>query len=343
MNEREDNDKYEEEGEYHFTEDQVNYEPEEEAKEKPAATDWRNTLTTKASQNRRFIVGGLVFIVLLFVVYKVLMPASNNPSTQFTQTTAPTTHKNIASAPPAPTPTTTPPTVTQNTSQPGVNQVPNQPATQTPQVAGTTIPVNQPNPLAAPSPQEQVAAITATQQPYGSPLPNAQGGAITTISTSTTTTATPDKVTMLEQENARLMNMLQSDNAQKIAEQQTQNSALQSKIQDLNNRIAMLESNLVKMTQMLQTASRPSPLPAPPCMAPCAVPKALGPRIAYTVQAIIPGRAWLKSDVGDTITVAEGDVLRCVGRITKIDPYDGVVQIDTGNRILTLSYGVNAD
>lgn len=335
MNEREDKENYEEEGEYHFTEDQVNYEPEEEAKEKPlTATDWRSNITNKVSQNRRYVVGGLAFIVLLFVVYKVLMPASNVPPTQFTQAPPASPNKNI---------TTTAPTVKPTT--PTVAQTTDQPTTQTAQVGSTNIPVSQPNPLAAPSPQQQEqtpTAIAAIQQPSVAQMPNAQGGTMTTISTSTATTA--DKLAMLEQENSRLMNLLQSDYSQKIAEQQAQNSALQSRIQDLNNRIAMLESNLVKMTQMLQTANRPAPAPcAPPCATPCAVPKALGPRIAYTVQAIIPGRAWLKSDVGDTITVAEGDILRCVGRVTKIDPYDGVVQIDTGNRILTLSYGVNAD
>ncbi len=61
------------------------------------------------------------------------------------------------------------------------------------------------------------------------------------------------------------------------------------------------------------------------------------------MQAIIPGRAWLKSDSGDTVTVAEGDLLKGYGRVTKIDPYDGVVTIDNGNRIVTLSYGSGGD
>jgi hypothetical protein len=63
----------------------------------------------------------------------------------------------------------------------------------------------------------------------------------------------------------------------------------------------------------------------------------------YSVQAIIPGRAWLKSDSGDTVTVAEGDMLRGYGRVTKIDPYDGIVNIDTGGKVVTLSYGMVAE
>lgn len=322
MNEREDKDRYEEEGEYHFTDDQVNYEPEEEAKETAAQSDLRSTLAAKFSQNRRIILGGVIFIILLVVVYTMLMPASTTPPTQFTAapanpTAAPT--KSVQASIPA----TAPPAA-----QVPANQTSAPAAAPIVQAAGTNIPINQPNPLAAPIPQ-------APAQPQAM---QSQG-----MTTTTTVTAPNDKLNMLEQENARLMTLLQSDYSQKIAEQQSQNSALQGRIQELTNRIAVLESNLIKMTQMLQAANRPAPPPcaAPPC--PCAAPRALGPRIAYTVQAIIPGRAWLKSDVGDTITVAEGDVLRCVGRITKIDPYDGVVQIDTGNRIVTLSYGVNAD
>jgi hypothetical protein len=63
------------------------------------------------------------------------------------------------------------------------------------------------------------------------------------------------------------------------------------------------------------------------------------PRIQYSVQAIIPGRAWLKSDNGETITVAEGDIIKGIGRVTRIDPYDGVVEINLGKRTVALSYG----
>ena len=66
------------------------------------------------------------------------------------------------------------------------------------------------------------------------------------------------------------------------------------------------------------------------------------PKIAYTVQAIIPGRAWLRSDAGDTVTVTEGDVIKDVGRITKIDPYDGIVQVNTGTKVVSLTYGNNS-
>ena len=57
------------------------------------------------------------------------------------------------------------------------------------------------------------------------------------------------------------------------------------------------------------------------------------------MQAIIPGRAWLRTENGETITVAEGDMLKSLGRVTKIDPYDGTILIDTGVKVLTLTYG----
>ena len=49
----------------------------------------------------------------------------------------------------------------------------------------------------------------------------------------------------------------------------------------------------------------------------------------------------VESESGETVTVAEGDALKGYGRIAKIDPYDGVVMIDTGTRTISLSYGVN--
>jgi hypothetical protein len=43
------------------------------------------------------------------------------------------------------------------------------------------------------------------------------------------------------------------------------------------------------------------------------------------------------------VTVAEGDILKNYGKIIKIDPYDGVVQIDAGGKIVTLSYGATTE
>ena len=71
----------------------------------------------------------------------------------------------------------------------------------------------------------------------------------------------------------------------------------------------------------------------------------IGPeiKVAFSVQAIIPGRAWLRSDNGEALTVAEGDTIKGFGRVTKIDPYDGIVEVNTGNKVVSLSYGNGAE
>ncbi len=50
----------------------------------------------------------------------------------------------------------------------------------------------------------------------------------------------------------------------------------------------------------------------------------------YTVHAVIPGRAWLKSLKGQIITVAEGDPIGNYGKILVIDAANGVVLTSSG-------------
>ena len=58
--------------------------------------------------------------------------------------------------------------------------------------------------------------------------------------------------------------------------------------------------------------------------APITTPKFDAP--SYTVHAIIPGRAWLKNNEGDILTVTDGDMLEGYGKILAIDaPSNGVI------------------
>lgn len=150
-----------------------------------------------------------------------------------------------------------------------------------------------------------------------------------------------DKITSLEQQNAKLTNTLQIDYAQKMSDYENQSVALQAKLKELNARVASMEATLNQITQMLQGNNTTKPIMGSSALAVREMEASNKP--TYTVQAIIPGRAWLKSDVGDTVTVAEGDVLKDYGRITKIDPYNGVVDIDTGAKTVSLSYGTGGD
>jgi hypothetical protein len=141
--------------------------------------------------------------------------------------------------------------------------------------------------------------------------------------------------------NERLMSQLQTEYMQKLNDYGNQNRAIQEQMTALNNRVAGLETQLNQLVQAL-THSNQGVAPAP---IPAAAPP-IGPsthtsevKIDFTVQAIIPGRAWLKSESGETVTVAEGDTIRDLGRVTKIDPYDGIVEVNTGSKVIALSYG----
>jgi len=58
----------------------------------------------------------------------------------------------------------------------------------------------------------------------------------------------------------------------------------------------------------------------------------------YYIQAIIPGRAWLKNEDGQTITVTYGDAIAGLGKVNKIDAENGVVITSSGAKIM---YGIN--
>jgi septal ring factor EnvC (AmiA/AmiB activator) len=149
-----------------------------------------------------------------------------------------------------------------------------------------------------------------------------------------------DKLAALEEQNTKLTTIVDVT-SQKLTTYEAQNAALQAKILELTTRIAGIESGLNQVSQLTQgnkpyrVATR-EPSSSSVVSSPI---KRSEPRITYTVQAIIPGRAWLKSEAGDTITVAEGDVLKSFGRVIKLDPYDGIVEVDTGSRVVTLTYG----
>jgi len=51
---------------------------------------------------------------------------------------------------------------------------------------------------------------------------------------------------------------------------------------------------------------------------------------SLTVYAIIPGRAWLKTPAGKTITVSEGDAVGEYGKVVKVDAVNGTVITSSG-------------
>lgn len=419
LNDKDPKNEGQEESEYHFSEDEeISYEVEPEAKPSAAEGGSKLSLINRLAQSKRMLISGAAFLLLIFVVYKMITPTSTAPSTDITAV-ATTGRSAMPTQPPAEVPSKAPaqapqmpvqatqqmPQVAPETS-PQVAQVPQAsqpsvapgltpapvvasqppaavssptsgaPLQPSPTVGAQVVPPQSPvvsqtasEPLTV-SPTELTPQVSAqpqasfvpsgsvqstAQQPQqaaqnaeASPQPVGMPSVIPVQSPIPTTVAMQSgtfsnqlppsdeaKLASLQANSERLMTQMQADYAQKLSEYAAQNKALQDQMQTLNSRVAGMES---QMAQLLQALTRQTQAPAP--VSPPSLQQTVpDQKISYNVQAIIPGRAWLKSDNGETLTVAEGDVVRDVGRITKIDPYDGVVEINTGNKVISLSYG----
>lgn len=390
--------KYEggEEGEYHFSDDEVSYEVETESP-KPAVSVEKESFLSRLTRSKRMLISLVVFLVLIFIVYKMVSPSDTTPSTTITapvvnqqaatqqplpqnpiaqnpmlqnQTTQPTVAQApqpqsvpVQTMPVQPvvttqnaTPVTTTPTTVQTTTttqtvapttpnppiQTTINGAANQP------VVSTTQTVTQPTQPTVPQ-----TTISSTTQTTSSPEPIASMPAVIPVQTSPTNTIDQapivSTVTTTSPESERLMNNLQAEYSQRVNEFVTQNKAMQDQVKTLNSRVALLETRMNQLIQVLTRQANTGQMQ--PRVQPQARPKVPmevvetapvireEPKISYTVQAIIPGRAWLRADNGETVTVAEGDTIRGLGRVTKIDPYDGVVEVNTGHKVISLSYG----
>jgi intracellular multiplication protein IcmG len=318
VNERDDKYDGHDEGEYHFSDEHTSYEVDNETTKVADVAVAKGPALTKS---RRVIIALGVFFFLMFIVYKMLIPSS---------TTLPIT--GAAQSPPAS--SVTKPAVVQAS----VNSAP--PAQSSAPAAVAQVPDQQammPATMPADAPVMTVAA-PASDMPVGMPP---------AVASSNPQPVQPkevqDRVAALEQQNAKLANELHIEYPQKISDIDTQSAAAQAKLQELNTRVANIEAALTQITQLLQGSGRQASAPSAANVNPTRAARAADPKQMYTVQAIIPGRAWLKSDAGETVTVAEGDILRDYGRVTKIDPYDGIVDIDTGNKMVSLSYGAGGD
>jgi hypothetical protein len=352
--------KYEgqEDGEYHFSDDQANYEMEPD--DAAHSTEQKAVAAPKTAQGgieqyKRPLIGVTVFVVLIFLVYKITSPASTAAPSDFAQNTSaaasataqkPAAPAKIADAQNRAFQPLSRPLGMSGASSSGIQQVvvappsaPVEPATQ---------------PFVAPAAPEQAMPVvvqSAATQPVivqQSPVYNPAHPAAD--SNGNSLVAEPAEVAILNQKIAALTQQstkMQLDYSQKIADYEAQNTALQGKVQDLNIRLASLETTLAHLGRSVQQDTRPGGLnpnrPGAAGMPAQAMMQSSEPKAAYTVSAIIPGRAWLKSEGGETVTVAEGDTLKGYGRIMKIDPYDGVVELDVGGKVVALSYGATGE
>lgn len=356
LNDRDDKYEGQEESEYHFSDDEVSYEVEPD---KPtAASKPKLNFLSRLSGARRMLISLVIFLILVFVVYKMVAPETSAPPS--TDITAPhavakkgamsnvsplETHEKVVSTTstttnvlpvkhvsPSPSPAVAIPTapsavatVPENTIVRTTRENPQAVVVTHQEPTKTTVSVQQISPTVNQPTEGQVPSTAPSVSPGVTALPqvsNPQANA---------------EIANIAKENEKLINQLQIDYTQKLNAFTVQTKTLQDQLHTLNVRIASMENQMNQLIQALtthgattktETVVESEPLAPPPIA-----------KINYTVQAIIPGRAWLKSGNGETVTVAEGDMIRGVGRVTKIDPYDGLVEINTGNKVISISYG----
>jgi intracellular multiplication protein IcmG len=149
--------------------------------------------------------------------------------------------------------------------------------------------------------------------------------AVTPMQTVPVTVAPPDaapRLTQLEQNQSAIQESVQSlttqinDLKSTISEQQGQMTSLRESVESLSKTVQT-------ETALLQQLTTPKAKPAhPPAL------------ITYYLQALVPGRAWLRGPNQEMITVSTGDTLRTYGTITQILVDKGEVVTSSGRLIL---------
>ncbi|OGT63692.1 MAG: hypothetical protein A3J38_06205 [Gammaproteobacteria bacterium RIFCSPHIGHO2_12_FULL_45_9] len=98
------------------------------------------------------------------------------------------------------------------------------------------------------------------------------------------------------------------------------NQALEKSMHELTTQVQLLSS------QLSEVAAKLAPKKTP------------GEAVVYHLRAVVPDRAWIISNKGETLTVAVGDKLDHYGTVDKIDAQNGMIETSSGQKI---SYGVN--
>lgn len=197
-----------------------------------------------------------------------------------------------------------------------------------------------------PKKQETVDTPTVTPQP--APTPSLQPvqttpatpPVTTSTTTSTTTPATTPDQSRVEQQFSAL-ELGQQNLRSEISSQNDQLSAINASVNELSNKIAtqnqIISSLSAKIDEQAQQLSmlEKRATTVRSVHAPIIRHKVIAVT-TYYIQAVIPGRAWLISSKGSTLTVREGSIIPGYGVVKLIDPNQGRV-ITSSGRIIRFS------
>lgn len=104
-------------------------------------------------------------------------------------------------------------------------------------------------------------------------------------------------------------------------------NTLSSQIAQLNQTIVALSAKVESQAQTIEILTHPKPIKVKHRV------RVGVPVTRYYIQAVIPGRAWLISPNGATLTVREGTSIPGYGKVKLIDPNQGRVITSSGQVI----------
>lgn len=143
---------------------------------------------------------------------------------------------------------------------------------------------------------------------------------------------TEKKVTVLEEERSRLKSDLFAMQQQLRDVTQTVNSmtaslnAVKESMEQMNDKLDQQSQQMVRL-QSIKRAQRQASMPRAKKVTPKVEPT------QYYIQAVIPGRAWLMSTKGTTLTVSRGSSVPGYGDVRLINPKLGRIFTSSGRVI----------
>lgn len=237
---------------------------------------------------------------------------------------------------------TTPPPAQQAVapaSTPAPEVLPQQPAAQDPMALAEPEPAQAP---AAPVPVEPLAQQPIAVQPVTAPEPDTASSAELDEAVSKTKQDLEKSLGGLKKD----ISSLTESNTLKIQELNKDLELTAGKIVNVEKSLGDIHQDITQLTQIVkslteqmgelyasreaQKTDQANKARKASSIAASDAPKKNIVSQSMTIHAIIPGRAWLRTQEGKTLSVAEGDMLGEYGKILKIDAPTGTVITSSG-------------
>lgn len=127
--------------------------------------------------------------------------------------------------------------------------------------------------------------------------------------------------------------------AQQTESNKQQFSTLNEKIGEIQTNLNDVSKTIDTLTQAVQALAKETLQRTPAAVKQQkGAEKAIKFKVSYHIKAIVPGRVWLESSRGETLSLKVGDPLNGYGKVVAISPNQGLVVTSTGKMI---RYGSN--